>query len=105
LSHPYTATSVARLFTDHVFKLHGIPKIIVSDRDPAFTSQFWKELFKVIGIDLLMSFAYHPQTVGQNEVMNKGLKGYLWSFTGDRPRDWVRWLSLADWALYTPPPS
>lgn len=97
-SHPCTATSVARLFTNNVFKLHGIPKTIVSDRDPTFTSKFWKELLRVTGTELLMSSVYHPQTDGQTEVKNKGLEGYLRSFTGDRPRGWVRWLSLAEWA-------
>ncbi len=48
-----------------------------------------------------MSSAYHPQTDGQTEVMNKGLEGYLRSFTGDRPQDWRRWLSLAEWAYNT----
>lgn len=64
LTQPYTAESVARLFVDHIFKLHGLPKFIVSDRDPVFTSHFWKELFRVSGTELLMSFAYHPQTNG-----------------------------------------
>jgi hypothetical protein len=49
LSHPYTATTVAQVFVDHIFKLHGLPKSIVSDRDPLFTSLFWKELFKATG--------------------------------------------------------
>jgi len=45
LGHPYTATSVARAFFDQIVRLHGIPCSIVSDRDPVFTSSFWKELF------------------------------------------------------------
>jgi len=45
LGHPYTATSVARAFFDQIVHLHGIPCSIVSDRDPVFTSSFWKELF------------------------------------------------------------
>jgi hypothetical protein len=61
LSHSYTASSVAKLFMEHVFKLHGIPRMIVSDRDPTFTSQFWRELFQVTGTDLLMSSTYHPR--------------------------------------------
>lgn len=101
LSRPYSASTVAKLFLDHIFKLHGLPKTIVSDRDPVFTSQFWKELFCLSGTDLLMSSAYHPQTDGQTEVMNKGLEGYLRCFTGDRPKDWMHWLSLAEWAYNT----
>lgn len=47
LSHPYTASTVAQLFLDNIFRLHGMPNSIVSDRDPIFTSHFWKELFKL----------------------------------------------------------
>lgn len=52
LSHPYTAAMVARLFLDHIFKLHGMPTSIVSDRDPTFTSAFSVELFKLQGTNL-----------------------------------------------------
>jgi hypothetical protein len=101
LAHPYTAGTVARLFMDNIFKLHGLPKTIVSDRDPVFTSNFLQEIFRLSGTELLMSSAYHPQIDGQTEIMNKGLEGYLRSFSGDRPRDWAKWLSLAEWAYNT----
>lgn len=52
LSHPYTAAMVARLFLDHIFKLHGMPTSIVSDRDPTFTSAFSVEFFKLQGTNL-----------------------------------------------------
>ena len=64
LAHPYTAAKVAFLFMQNVFKLHGLPSSIVSDRDTAFTSTFWQELFTRQGTDLAMSTAYHPQTDG-----------------------------------------
>ena len=62
LSHPYTATKVALLFFFflNVFKLHGMPTVIVSDRDAIFTSNFWLELFRLQGTELAMSTAYHP---------------------------------------------
>ncbi|KAJ1703435.1 hypothetical protein LUZ63_003214 [Rhynchospora breviuscula] len=50
LSHPFKASTVAQLFLDNVYKLHGLPTDIVSDRDPIFTSQFWKELLNKIGV-------------------------------------------------------
>jgi transposase InsO family protein len=101
LTHPYTASTVARVFMDNSFKLHGMPNTIVSDRDRIFTSNFWQEIFKLSGTELLMSSAYHPQTDGQTEIMNKRLEGYLRSFSGDRPKDWVKWLALAEWAYNT----
>jgi hypothetical protein len=68
--HPYTTLHIAKLFLDHVYKLHGLPKAIISDRDPIFTSNLWKELFKLTDTRLLMSYAYHPQTDGQTERLN-----------------------------------
>ena len=60
LKHPYTVVVVAQTFIDNVFKLHGLPHTIVSDRDPIFTSIFWKKLFKIQGVELHLSSAYHP---------------------------------------------
>jgi hypothetical protein len=62
--HPYTAASVTKLFVDQVYKLHGLPLSIVSDRDPIFNSHFWKELFSMAKVTLRMSSAYHPQSDG-----------------------------------------
>jgi hypothetical protein len=81
LSHPYTTVSVARMFVSQVFKLHGMPISIVFDRDPAFTSAFWREFFKLQGTSLDMSSSYHPQTDGQSEIVNKCLENYLRCFT------------------------
>ena len=97
MAHPYMAAIVAKAFMENIFKLHGIPQSIVSDRDAIFTSNFWKEIFHLSGTKLLMSSAYHPQT----EVMNKWLEGYLRCFTSDRPKDWTSWLASAEWAYNT----
>jgi hypothetical protein len=97
LSHPYTAPVVAKVFMDNVYKLHGLPASIVSDRDPIFLSKFWKEMFNMQGVNLLYSSAYHPQTDGQTEIVNKCVENYLRCMTGDNPNQWARWLSLAEW--------
>jgi hypothetical protein len=101
LSHPYTASKVAALFLQHVFKLHGLPSSIVSDRDTAFTSLFWEELFRRQGVDLAMSSSYHPQSDGQTEVVNKSLEHYLRAFAADKPSLWVEWLPLAEYWFNT----
>nr|GEZ56092.1 hypothetical protein [Tanacetum cinerariifolium] len=81
LSHPFTAAEVAQEFLDTVYKLHGLPTSIVSDRDNVFLSNFWKELFKLLQVKFLMSTTYHPQTDGHTE---------------ERPNEWKKWLSLAE---------
>ena len=70
LSHPFIVAKVAAAFMQGVFKLHGMPKSIVSDRGAIFTANFWQELFKLQGTNLVMSSAYHPQTDGQIEMVN-----------------------------------
>nr|GEU85209.1 retrotransposon-related protein [Tanacetum cinerariifolium] len=96
LSHPYTASSVAQVFLDTVYKLHGLPSSIVSDRDTVFLSNFWRSLFKLLKVELKMSTAYHPQTDGQTEVVNKCLECFRRCMSGERPKEWVQWLPLAE---------
>jgi transposase InsO family protein len=101
LGHPYTAISVARAFFMDIVRLHGFPESIVSDRDPVFTSNIWKELFKLAGVQLRMSTAFHPQTDGQSEAVNKTIAMYLRRITGDRPRAWLDWLPWAEFCYNT----
>ena len=101
LSHPYTTTSVARAFFEGVIRLHSFPQSIVSDRDPVFTGNVWRELFKLSGVKLRMSTAFHPQTDGQSKVVNKIIAMYLCSITRDRPQAWVEWLPWAEYCYNT----
>jgi hypothetical protein len=60
LHHPFSTAHVAKVFIDNVYKLHGLPQSIVSDRDKVFTSRLWQELFNLANVQLRMSTAYHP---------------------------------------------
>jgi hypothetical protein len=99
LAHPYTAETVARVFLAEIVRLHGIPTSIVSDRDPVFTSAFWQALFRATGSKLHMSSAFHPQSDGQTEAVNKTIGMYLRCMTGDRPRNWITWLPWAEFVF------
>jgi hypothetical protein len=101
LGHPYTAASVARAFFDGIVRLHGFPSSIVCDRDPVFTGHVWRDLFRMAGVQLRFSTAFHPQTDGQSEVVNKVIAMYLRCVTGDRPRAWVDWLAWAEYCYNT----
>ncbi|KAL4565288.1 hypothetical protein LXL04_029376 [Taraxacum kok-saghyz] len=96
LKHPYTAKSVAELFVKEIVRHHGIPKSLVSDRDPLFLSLFWKEIFRSQGTTLNMSSAYHPESDGQTEVINRCLEAYLRCFAVDQPRNWASWVPWAE---------
>ena len=101
LAHPYSAETVAQAFFREIVRLHGIPQSIVSDRDPVFTSTFWKELMRLSGINLQMTTVFHPQSDGQAEAANKVITMYLRCLTGDRPRQWLRWLPWAEYIFNT----
>lgn len=97
LAHPFSALSVAQIFLDQIYKLHGLPDAIVSDRDRIFLSHFWQALFKILGISLHLSTAYHPQSDGQTERLNQCLETYLRCFASDKPSTWRSWVSMAEW--------
>ena len=89
-----TAVDVAQQFFDNIFKLHGLPSSIVSDRDTRFTSRFWQELHSLLDVKT----AYHPQTDGQTEVMNKALKTMLRAFVDNKQSNWDQLLPSLEFA-------
>ena len=93
-----TAVDVANAFYSNIFKLHGIPDNIVSDRDPKFTSKFWKRLMELCGIQLKMSTSRHPQTDGSSEIMNRMIENYLRCYCNYHQDDWDELLPAAEFA-------
>jgi transposase InsO family protein len=101
LKHPFTALSVAKQFMLHIYKLHGLPSAIVSDRDHIFTSQLWRELFKLAGVELHTCSVYHPQSDGQTEQVNQCMETFLRCFANAAPSKWFEYLHLAEFCYNT----
>ena len=94
-----SAEGLARLFQDNVWKLHGLPESVVSDRGPQFAAELTKELNRMLGIKTKLSTAFHPQTDGQTGWMNQELEQYLRFFVEHRQKDWPEWLAAAEFAV------
>jgi hypothetical protein len=94
---------VAALFKEWVFPFVGIPKKVITDRDTHFTSSFFKELCKQLGVEQAMSSAYHPQTDGQSERTNQSVETALRIFGNFRQDDWSEWLPLIQYQMNMAP--
>lgn len=92
-----SSEGIARNYRDHVWKLHGIPQRIISDRGSIFVSQFMDALHDLIGSKAALSTAYHPQTDGQTERVNQEVELFLRMFTNEEQSDWSDWLSIAEY--------
>ncbi len=93
------ASELAWMFLKEVVRLHGLPESIVSDRDPKFTSKFWRELHRLMGIKLLMSTAFHPQTDGTSERMVRTVSQILRAMVQPDQRDWARRIPMTEFAI------
>ena len=89
---------LAHIFVNHVFRLHGIPQSIISDRDSRFMSRFWRAIFEVLKTKLLYSSAYYPQTDGQTERMNRTLEQMLRMYVQRNPSEWDCYLAPVEFA-------
>ena len=92
------AEDLARIFAHGIWRLHGLPRDIVSERDSRFTSHTWKDFLSVTGIRPRMSTAFHPQTDGQTERVNQVIEAYLRPYINQEQDDWVDLLPMAEHA-------
>jgi len=94
-----SAEGLVRLFRDNMWKLHGLPESVVSDRGPQFAAKLTKELNKILGIEIRLSTTFCPQTDGQTERMNQKLEQYLRFFVDHRQKNWLEWLVSAEFPV------
>jgi len=93
-----TAEDVAQRFISDIFRLHGLPSSILSDRDSRFIGRFWQALFKDLDVKLKMSTSFHPQTDGQTERDNRTLEEILRHYVNDAKNDWDQHLHVIEFA-------
>jgi len=93
-----TASDLVKIFAREVWRFHGSPSDIVSDRDSRFTADVWQEHLRLLGIKPRMSTAFHPQTDGQTERLNQTIEAYLRSFVNHDQDNWVDLLPMAEFA-------
>ena len=86
--------TTAELFRDHVWCQHGLPSLVISDRGSIFASHFMGELYKILEIKRKMSTAFHPQTDGQTERLNREINTYLRIYVSDRQQDWAKCIKI-----------
>ena len=95
----YNASQLAELIFEHIYKLHGLPRNIISDRDVLFTSTFWKQLHRLIGTKLRLSSAYHPQSDGSTERANRTITQMLRQCVHSNQKYWVAKLPAIEFAV------
>jgi len=94
----YKAVNIADIFMKEIFRLHGILKFIILDRDVKFTGNFWKSLFQGFDTKLNFSMAYHPQTDGQTERVSQVLEDLLRMYVMDHPGKWEDYLHFIEFS-------
>ena len=104
-SEKISAKQVAQLYWQYVGKLHGIPSVLISDRDVRFTSKFWKELWRLLGTNLRMGSGFHPESSGQVEKFNQLLEQTLRCTVHQlgETRNWLEVLPVIEFAVNNTP--
>jgi len=96
-----SSEGIARIYRDDIWKLHGIPRKILSDRGLQFASKFMEEFTRVLGTKRQLSTAYHPQTDGQTERINQEIGMFLQHYVNYQQDDWTNWLAAAEFHVTT----
>jgi hypothetical protein len=98
-----TAEDVANSFIKNIFKLHGVPRSIISDRDPKFVSEFWREVWEKLDTKIKMSTSNRPQTDGQSEIVNKAIGTMIRIYTSYDMTEWDEMLPILEFAYNSAP--
>ena len=93
------AEGLARMFRNNIWKLHGLPESMISDRGLQFVAGLTRELNKMLGIETKLSMAYHPETDRQTERTNQELEQYLRMYVNYRQNNWAEWLATTEFAF------
>ena len=87
------------MFRNNIWKLHGLPESMVSDRGPQFTVKLIKKLNRMLGIEMRLSTAFYSQTDEQTKQINQKLEQYLQFFVDHRQKNWPKWLASAEFIV------
>ena len=91
-----SSEGIAKIYRDNIWKLHGVPKKILSDRGPQFASKFMEEFTKVLGTKRQLSTAYHSQIDGQMERINQEIGMFLRHYMNYQQDNWTDWLATVE---------
>ena len=91
-----SSEGIAKIYRDEIWKIHGIPKTILSDHGLQFASKFMEDLTRVLETKRKLSTAYHPQTDGQTERINQEIRTFLWYYINYQQDNWMEWLAAAE---------
>jgi len=91
-----SSKEIAKIYWDEIWKLHEVPRAILSDREPQFVSRFMENLMKALGTRRMLLTAYHPQTDGQIERINQEIGTFLRHYVNYQLDNWTEWLAAVE---------
>ena len=91
-----SSEGIAKIYRNNIWKLHGVPRKILSNRGPQFTSKFMEEFTKALGTTRQLLMVYHSQTDGQTEQINQEIGTFLWHYVNYQQDNWTDWLAAVE---------